>query len=218
MKPVYVVSAPSGTGKTTLNQRLVTEHPNLVVAVSYTTREPRPDEISGHHYHYISEAEFQKKIEGGMMLEWASVHGNLYGTGKDELERLDELDLIPILEIDVQGWEQAKPKIMRATSVFIMPPSLEDLWLRLKSRGTDMKKSGLTRFLNAKREIESAHLYDHFLINHDIEESYRELERILVYGKLPVLQREDGLKHAGKLINEFRFKDKIIARYKDDTP
>ena len=201
--PVFVVSAPSGTGKTTLNRRLVAEHPEIQISVSYTTRPKRPGEQSGVHYHYISTERFRELIARDEMLEYAEVFGTLYGTPLAELQRLWAVGKTPLLEIDVKGWLSAKAKLKNPKSVFILPPSVQDLWKRLEGRGTEEPQTRWRRLMTAHDEIKSGHLYDHFLINLDLETAYRELEAILVYGKAPTMSHADGVAHCQKLLKEF---------------
>ena len=134
---IYVVTAPSGTGKTTLNRKLTEKFEDIAISISHTTREKRPKEVHGDHYWFISQSEFHKKVKSGLMLEWAEVFGNFYGTSIEEVHRIQKLGKTPILEIDVQGWELSKSKIKHAKSIFILPPSMKELYERLNNRGTE---------------------------------------------------------------------------------
>lgn len=202
-QPVFVVSAPSGTGKTTLNRRLVAEHPQVQISVSYTTRTQRPGEQSGVHYHFVSKERFRALIEKGEMLEFAEVFGTLYGTSLAEIQRLRAADKIPLLEIDVQGWQTASPKLPEAKSVFILPPSIEDLWKRLEGRGTEAPPVRWRRLMTAYDEIKVGSLYEHFIINRHLDSAYRELEGILIRDEPTQLTRAEGLAHCQKLLQEF---------------
>ena len=115
---VFVVSAPSGTGKTTLNRRLIADHSQAAMCVSHTTRSPRPGEVNGTDYHFVEPEAFKALVDEESFVEWAEVHGNFYGTSKFELDRLINLGQKPILEIDVQGWEQAKAKYLMLRAYF----------------------------------------------------------------------------------------------------
>jgi guanylate kinase len=201
--PIFVVSAPSGTGKTTLNRRLVAEHPEVQISVSYTTRGRRPSEVEGVHYHYVSEERFRELMNQGEMLEYAEVFGTLYGTSKTEIERLFAAQKIPLLEIDVQGWRSAMPRLKDVRSVFILPPSVEELWKRLEGRGTEPLAVRWKRLRTARDEIKSGGLYQKFIINRDLESAYEELEAVLIRGDAPKLTREEGLAHCAKLLDEF---------------
>ena len=198
---VLVITAPSGTGKTTLNRRLVRELSNLEISVSLTTRSSRQNEINGDHYWFVTKQEFQNKITSGTMLEWAEVFGNLYGTSLDEVQRIQTEGKRPVLEIDVQGWEKAKDKLPGATSVFIMPPSMKTLWERLKNRGTDPLEVRLRRINTAREELDHGKHYQYFVINDDLDRAYFELKQI-VLGQKPSLDRQNGLSHCQKLLNE----------------
>ena len=203
LKPVFIVSAPSGTGKTTLNRMLVKQHPEIEVAVSLTCRPMREGEVNGRDYEFVSEAEFKRNIEEGNMLEWATVHGYLYGTSKKQLMEIQQRDHYSLLEIDVQGWKTAKEKLKAATAIFILPPSLKELWVRLEQRGTDSLKTRWKRLVNAKKEIEAADDYDFFIINDDVQKAYKELESIIIKGEKGKINRELGISYCQKLLEEF---------------
>lgn len=209
LRHIYVVSAPSGAGKTTLNRRLVAEHPCVEISVSLTTRQKRDGETEGVHYHYVSKDEFQRQIDDGQMLEFADVHGNFYGTSKEELQKIAARGHDAILEIDVQGWLNARDDLKRVTSIFIMPPSVEILWERLAARGTDSEKDLKKRLKNAKNEISLADKYDHFIVNDDLEHSYRQLTNIIIDNSTSNLSPEEGLAHKKKLLDEFEASDII---------
>lgn len=200
---VVVISAPSGTGKTTLNKKLLSEFEDLEMSVSYTTRKKRPNELEGRDYYFVSEADFKNKIAAGDMIEWAEVFGCFYGTSQSELDRIQASKKSPILEIDVQGWEQVKNKVNSVVSVFILPPSFQTLWQRLEGRATDSAQSRWRRILTAKNEIERAGSYGNFVINDDFSSAYNQLVSIVVEGKSSVLSHEEGVAHCKKLIEEF---------------
>ncbi|MBF0441597.1 MAG: guanylate kinase [Oligoflexales bacterium] len=200
---IIVISAPSGAGKTTLNFRLMKECPDIELTVSHTTRSPRTGETQGVHYYFVSQDEFRALIGKDAFLEWAEVHGNLYGTSKSELERIHADSKIPMLEIDVQGWKKAKPLIPDATSIFILPPSLETLWKRLEGRGSDSFSTRWQRFLNAYQEIASIELYDNFIINDDLEEAYSSLKAIVSGASSKKITKKECLIFCEKLKQEF---------------
>lgn len=200
---VVVVSAPSGTGKTTLNRRLIAEHPKVQMSVSFTARKPRPGEIDGVDYHFVTNDQFLGLIAKGEMLEYAEVFGTLYGTAKKEVHRLQTAGLTALLEIDVQGWQQAKTKLVGARSIFILPPSVEALWHRLESRATEAKEVRWRRLMSAKSEIAAGHLYDAFIINHDLKTAYAELQDIVIYGKNAKIGPEMGAQICQRLLAEF---------------
>lgn len=207
---IFAVSAPSGTGKTTLNCRLERDHLDVEISVSLTTRKQRPGEIAGKHYHFVDRPEFEKNVAAGNMLEWAEVFGNLYGTSKAEVERITAKGHKVILEIDVQGWMTAKPKLPGALSIFILPPSMIDLWHRLEKRGTDSPEVRWRRFQAARDEIAAGRIYDYFIVNDDLERAYKELEAIIVSGEPGRTSQEAGEALCDRLLNEFEQSSKIL--------
>ncbi len=209
-RQIFVVSAPSGVGKTTLNRRLLEEFPQQIsMSVSLTTRAMRSGEKDGEHYRFVSRSEFEKAVEEGKMLEWAEVFGNLYGTSLDEVERIKQSDRNVLLEIDVQGWHYARKKIPEAKSIFIMPPDIDSLWKRLKSRGTESQEMLERRFLTAREEISEGHKFAHFIINDNLEAAYKELKNIVIFRKDSMCSPDQGIKHCQLLLNEFDQKDWI---------
>ena len=204
-----VVSAPSGTGKTTLNRRLVAEFDIIELSTSHTTRPAREGEKNGIDYHFISQEEFQNKIIKEEFLEWAEVHGNFYGTSRTEIDRINRLGHTPLLEIDVQGWLLSRPHLSNVTSLFFLPPSLEVLWNRLYARGTDSLATCWLRFQNAYREIEIAEHYQYFIINDNLDSAYQELVDITVRGSDGRNGPERGQELCDALKKEFKNADWI---------
>ena len=201
----FVVSAPSGTGKTTLNRKLLSEHPDLIeMSVSYTARKPRPRETNGVDYNFVSNEEFEKLIASGQMLEYANVFGSYYGTSMKEVERIHGLNKHVLLEIDVQGWDLARQKIPEATPIFILPPSIEELWTRLKARATEEESVQVRRLMTAFHEIQLGHLYSYFIINDEFDKAFHTLKSFIVDGVKPELNHENGSKYCQKLIDEMR--------------
>ena len=200
---VYVVSAPSGTGKTTLNRRLVQDHASVQMSVSYTARGKRHGEIDGVHYHFVTPDEFKARIAHGEMLEYAEVFGNYYGTSLAEIYRIQALGKTPLLEIDVQGWSWAKKRLTNAVSLFILPPSVEALWKRLEKRGTEPLEVRWRRLKTAQTEIELGPIYDYFIINEALDKAYVELQDIIVSGKNGKVGNAEGRRLCGELLKEF---------------
>jgi guanylate kinase len=200
---VYVVSAPSGTGKTTLNRRLVQEHEAVQMSVSYTARAKRKGEIEGVHYHYVTVDEFKAHIDHGDMLEYAEVFGNYYGTSLKEIHRIQALGKLPLLEIDVQGWSWAKKRLTNAISLFILPPSIEALWNRLEKRNTEPLAVRWRRLKTARSEIELGHLYDYFIINAAVDDAYAELQDIVIAGNPGKIGNAQGRQLCAALLKEF---------------
>lgn len=206
---VFVVSAPSGTGKTTLNRRLLKECPGLEISVSHTTRKPRVGEIDGVHYHFIAADLFRQMVEAGAFIEWAEVHGNLYGTTFGELSRIEANGKDPLLEIDIQGWHNAKNLLTKAISIFILPPSMASLWQRLETRGSDNLDVRWVRLQNAYDEIQKAHEYDILIINNELEVAYQKLKSIILSGEPEGKGDPEGLILCQKLNQEFESADWI---------
>ena len=200
---IFVVSAPSGAGKTTLNRRLISEHPCVHLAVSHTTRKQRTGEKNGDHYWFVTQEEFHVLLEQSAMLEYANVHGAYYGTSLMEVERIQAQNHNVLLEIDVQGWLQIRAKISDAVSLFIAPPSMKELWQRLSERKTDTLEQTWRRFQNARTEIEQSEYFQYFIVNDSLERAYHELEELLVKDTTPILSYAQGLAHCKKLLQEF---------------
>jgi guanylate kinase len=201
---VYVVVAPSGVGKTTLNSKLLSDYHDLIeISVSYTSRARRPNEVDGSDCHFVTKERFEALVSNHEMLEWATVHGNLYGTPREEINRISKTGKKILLEIDYQGWKQAKNIIADSTSIFILPPSLEEMWHRLESRGTDSLEVRWKRLQSARREFESANDYSYFIINDELDRSYSALSNLIIFGKEPPLLKVDALKVVQKFLNEF---------------
>ncbi|MBC7659224.1 MAG: guanylate kinase [Chitinophagaceae bacterium] len=206
---VFVVSAPSGTGKTTLNRRMLKECPRLEISVSHTTRAPRAGEVDGVHYHFIKPDAFRSMADSNAFIEWAEVHGNLYGTSFSELRRIEANGKDPLLEIDIQGWHNAKSLLPDAISIFILPPSLASLWQRLEKRGSDSLEIRWVRLQNAYDEIKQAHEYDILIINNELEVAYQKLKSIILSHKPEGKGDPEGLILCERLNEEFQTADWI---------
>ena len=186
---MIVVSAPSGTGKSTLCDRLVSEVPNIIYSVSCTTRAPRGEEKDGIHYYFLSKREFKDRINHHEFLEHAKVHGNYYGTLEDTILYAMEQGNHVLLDIDVQGVQQLREALTRLdprhpirrgfTDIFISPPSMEELETRLRGRGTDEKSVIAKRLKNAAEEMAKAPEYTHQIINDDLETAYADLKQVV---------------------------------------
>ncbi|KAJ4706428.1 Guanylate kinase [Melia azedarach] len=181
-KPV-VISGPSGVGKGTLISKLMKEFPSMFgFSVSHTTRAPRGMEKDGVHYHFTERSVMEKDIKDGKFLEFASVHGNLYGTSVEAVEVVADAGKRCILDIDVQGARSVRASTLDAIFIFICPPSMEELEERLRARGTETEEQILKRLRNAKAEIEqgkSSDIFDHILYNDKLEECYESLKKLL---------------------------------------
>jgi guanylate kinase len=177
---MFVVSSPSGAGKTTLTRNLVNADRNLILSISVTTRKRRPSEVDGVHYHFISRPKFASMKKSGELLESAKVHGNFYGTPRRTVEKALAAGHDVLFDIDWQGAKQLYEK-MRAdvVSVFVLPPSARELKARLERRAEDSGEVIRGRLKNAAEEIPHWAEYDYVLINRDLDRSFRDLRAIL---------------------------------------
>jgi guanylate kinase len=176
---VFVVSAPAGTGKTTLVRMLTDEFDCVVESVSYTTRKIRPNEIEGRDYHFVSDAEFQKMAAAGEFLEHAQVFGHHYGTSQKEVHKWLRQGKHVVLVIDTQGAQLLKPKL-NAVYIFICPPNFEELEKRLHGRQSETHESISTRLSWAEKEMEAAKHYDYRIVNENLKLAYEIFRSIFI--------------------------------------
>ena len=181
---LFIISAPSGTGKTTLCKQLTSTVPGLWHSISYTTRKPRPGEEHGREYFFIGETEFQEMIDRNEFVEWARVYGNLYGTPRKTLADKIEQGIDVLLEIDVQGTIQVKKKFEDAVAIFILPPSMQVLRSRLQNRASDTPEEILRRLQKVKEEVWSYREYAYVIRNEDLSQSLRDLESVFLAERL----------------------------------
>jgi guanylate kinase len=177
--PVFVITGPSGVGKGTLIRTLLERVPELELSVSATTRAPRPGEVDGEHYHFLSDAEFDRRVLEGDFLEHAGYSGRRYGTLRSELERRLAEGASIVLEIEVQGARQVSEQMPDAKRIFIAPPSEEDLRTRLVGRGTDDEAQRERRLATAKEELAAQDEFDIVVVNDRLGDAADELERIV---------------------------------------
>jgi guanylate kinase len=178
---LFVVSAPSGAGKTSLCRAVTSEVENLRHSISYTTRNPRPGEIDGRDYYFVTHDRFRAMIDAGDFAEWAEVHSNYYGTSRRVLDgmRVEGIDVI--LDIDTQGAKQIQQKYRdRATFIFIMPPSMEILEERLRNRKSDHEEEIRRRMQRSRDEIRDYTLYDYVIVNRDFERALVEIRSVII--------------------------------------
>ena len=168
---MFVISAPSGTGKTTLLERLLASAPDLAFSVSHTTRAPRPGEVDGRAYHFVSRAAFQDLIARGRFLEWAEVYGELYGTSRDEVEGRRAQGVDVLLDVDAQGARSVKHAIPDAVLILILPPSWQVLRQRLEARGTETPERLDRRLKLAREQLDSFELYEYAVVNDVLDEA-----------------------------------------------
>lgn len=175
---LFVVAAPSGAGKTSLMRALMQRRPGLSFSVSCTTRPPRPHEVDGHDYFFISREEFQRRVAAGAFIEHADVFGNLYGTGRDQVEAALAAGRDLILEIDWQGARQVREHLPEARHVFILPPSRAELEARLRQRRTDSDEAIARRLADSFEEMTHWREFDYVVINSRFETALDELDAI----------------------------------------
>lgn len=175
---LFVISAPSGAGKTTLVRKILTRFNALSYSVSHTTRDPRKNEQDGKDYFFITPKAFEQKIAQGDWLEWAQVHDNYYGTSRAFVENCLEKGQSLLLDIDVQGAAQVMASDLSPVTIFIMPPSLDILAQRLKNRDTDSSQVIARRLENARAEIALKDRYQYVVINDDLDTATQELALI----------------------------------------
>ncbi len=176
---LIIVSAPSGAGKTTLVSELIERDGKVKPSISYTSRPQRPGEENGVHYFFVTPEEFDIMIERGEFLEWARVHGNLYGTSRSQVERLRASGSDAVLTIDVQGAELARKQYPEAIGIFVLPPSYRTLVERLGERRTDSSEDLKLRMRNALNELAQYKSFDYLLINKDLAVAAEELSAII---------------------------------------
>lgn len=177
---LFVISAPSGAGKTTLCKEIIDFFPSLRHSVSYTTRPQRPGEQDGIDYHFVTRTVFDAMVAQEAFAEWAEVHGNRYGTAIETLERFRSEGSDILLDIDCQGARQLKKSYRQGVFIFVLPPSLTELQRRLHGRNTDSPEVIARRIANARDEIREAVWYDYLVINDDFSQAFSELKSIVL--------------------------------------
>ncbi len=190
---LIIVSAPSGAGKTSLLQTTIAADSQLAFSVSYTTRQPRTGEVNGTHYNFVSREEFQKRIDGGDFLEHAEVFGNLYGTSCSATEQTLASGQDLVLEIDWQGARRIRQHGLECISIFIMPPSLEELQRRLESRGKDSEEVINRRMAEARAEMSHWEEYDYLIVNDDFEQAAGQMSTIIAAARLQCSQQRQRI-------------------------
>ncbi|HJS23847.1 MAG TPA: guanylate kinase [Pyrinomonadaceae bacterium] len=189
---LFVVSSPSGGGKGTIIRHVLDVVDNLSYSVSYTTRAPRQGEVDGREYFFISRETFEEMVAAGEFLEWACVHGNLYGTAKNQVIEETNAGADIILEVDVQGAASVRQLLMDSVSIFILPPSYEVLKQRLIARGTDSPEELAVRLRNAPDELKQYSAFDYVIINDEIERASGQLASI-IYAERARCMRQESL-------------------------
>jgi len=188
---LFIVSAPSGAGKTTLVRLLLERDSQVHLSVSYTTRPPRPGEASGREYHFIGVHDFLAMRDRGDFLEWAEVHGNYYGTSRAWLEGQMRAGRDMLLEIDWQGAQQVRACFPDAVSIFIIPPSLDELERRLKGRATDSREVVARRLAAARDEMRRVKEFQYAIINNELQQAVGDLVAVVRAARLRLPQQEE---------------------------
>jgi guanylate kinase len=189
---LFVVSSPSGGGKGTIIRHVLDVVENLSYSVSYTTRAPRQGEVDGREYFFITQETFEEMVGAGEFLEWACVHGNLYGTAKNQIIEEINAGADIILEVDVQGAASVRQLLMDSVSIFILPPSYEVLKKRLIRRGTDSPEELAVRLRNAPDELKQYSVFDYVIINDEIDRAVGQLASI-IYAERARCMRQESL-------------------------
>lgn len=202
---LIVVSSPSGGGKGTLIRRVLKEVPNLGYSVSYTTRRARAGEVQGRHYFFVEPETFRAMERAGEFLEWATVHGNLYGTARSQVEHELSEGRDILLEVDVQGATSVREQVKNSVSIFILPPSFEVLRARLTARGSERPDDLRLRLRNARSEVEHYREFDYVLINDEVERAARLLASI-IYAERARRERQEYLA------------TRVLATFQHDAP
>jgi guanylate kinase len=193
---LFVVAAPSGTGKSSLVNAVLAREPEISLSISFTSRGPRPDERHHQHYHFVSVEQFQTMIEAGDFFEHALVHGDYKGTARQSVEPFLDAGRDVLLEIDWQGARQVRAKVPEAVTIFILPPSRTELERRLRSRAQDSEETIVRRLADSRGEIEHAHEFDYVVVNQDFERAVEDLRAIVLTQRLRrdrQLQRHQAL-------------------------
>ena len=196
---LFMVTAPSGAGKSSLVNALLAADPAIMLSISHTTRDPRPGEVNGREYHFVSVAEFEERKEHGEFLESALVHGKYYGTSRVWIEEQMAAGRDVLLEIDWQGARQVREKIADIVGIFILPPSIESLNARLHKRGTDSEAVITRRLMGAGAEIAHAPEFEFVIINDSFETALSQLKAIVTASRLTY--RHQAVRHRDQFVS-----------------
>ena len=204
---LFVISGPAGAGKTEIVKKLLEKHPDVKLSVSCTTRAPRPGEVNGVNYHFVSDERFTQLVNEGAFYEWAHVHQNRYGTLKSTVQQELEEGHDLILEIDVQGCLQAMAQDDSVTGIFVCPPSRENLERRLRGRGTETEESIRVRLNNVAGEVATAYRYHYVIIHQDwsdvpnaLEIAAEEAYAVIAAKRLEIGNRKEFLDHLSETL------------------
>lgn len=186
---LFIISGPSGAGKSSVLKEVFKRLDNAYFSVSVTTRAKRPGEVEGAHYHFVSKDDFNQMREDGLLLEYAEFVGNMYGTPKEPIIEMTEAGKNVFLDIELQGVKKIKEKMPQAVSIFIIPPSRDELEKRLAARGTDNRETIQKRIETALRDCAEAHIFDYIVINSEITEAVEEILAIIAADKCRAKRR-----------------------------
>jgi len=197
---MFVLSSPSGAGKTTLTRLLVQKEENIDLSISVTTRKRRPSEVEGVHYHFLTRDEFEKMRDAGDLLEWAEVHGNYYGTPAKPVEKALAKGRDVLFDIDYQGTRQLYKKASSdVVSIFILPPSIAEMKKRIRRRATEDEMTIKKRLETAKHELKRWGEYDYVVINDDLDAAFADIHAILSAERMKRVRRTGVVAFAKKL-------------------
>ena len=200
---MLVISSPSGAGKSTIARNLLEADSGISLSISVTTRQRRPSEIAGRHYHFIDRAEFDMLRDSDALLEWAEVHGNFYGTPRKPVEEAMAAGRDMLFDIDWQGAQQLQEKMAAdVVSIFILPPSMTELQSRLHRRAEDTEEVIATRLANSRAEIEHWHEYDYVILNDDLTAAFDAVQSIVKAERLRRDRRHGMFDFVSKLLTE----------------
>ena len=208
---LIVISGPSGAGKGTICKALLEKIDDLFISVSATTRSPREGEVDGVNYHFLTKEDFISKVERNDFLEYAEVHGNMYGTPKFKVEEMLEQGKNVILEIDIQGALKVKENFSEGVFIFILPPSMEELKQRIIKRGSETQESLMTRFKNAYQEINYVSKYNYAVVNDEVDTAVEKIEGIIVAEKCRVDRIKDTILDSKEGVIHEQLYDKSIS-------
>ena len=199
---LFVVAAPSGAGKSSLVNAVLAREPDISLSISFTSRGPRPSERHAQHYHFVSEDAFRAMIAAGDFFEYAQVHGDYKGTARQSVEPFLEAGRDVLLEIDWQGARQVREKVPDCVTIFILPPSRQELERRLRSRAQDSEETILRRLADSRGDISHAHEFDYIIINQDFDRAVDDLLAIT---------RAQRLRRAAQLVRHEALLGSLLA-------
>lgn len=195
---LLVLSGPSGAGKGTVSEALMKSQDDIVFSTSLTTRQPRPNEVDGENYFFVSKEKFFGMVENDELLEYAQVHNNFYATPKKFVYDKIEDGEIVLLEIDVQGALQIKERYKNVVFIFLLPPSMSELRTRLVNRGTESEEDIDTRFNNAYKELDFVGEYDYFVVNNTVDQAVKDIKNIIAAERLRVKRHKNIKENVSK--------------------